>query len=519
MEKQNVSHDADGYYLCPITVIQMNQTFLFLKRVHFLRFCILILFFVSCAPEPEKKEVVLYRQYCASCHIAPKIKELPKDIWKNSVLPDMLSRMDIEEMYTDPVQAKTAFRPKIKLADWVALENYIVSLAPEKLPENPKPILGKLSGFKPKTLQLDHDNGAFYTFLDYEAHTNTLVAGDVNGVIRRYHFQTKALDLLYKGKTPVTWYNDKGSFACVSEVGILDPSELERGKIVIKQGQDTIPIKETFHRPVHNLVEDLNGDGKMEMVVSEFGNETGRLSLMIQKDTFQYEKRLLLNQPGCIRTLARDMDKDGKRDLIIMTSQGNESITILYQKEDLSFFGEKVLEFSPVYGSSWFDLVDYNKDGFEDLITVNGDNADKSYVHKPYHGMRIHLNDGQNNFTETFFYPLHGATRFLADDFDQDGDMDFGIISTFPDYENGPERSFVYLENRDAGTYQFETKVLDEPNLGRWFLMDKGDIDSDGDIDILLSSFTYVFTPVPNELAKYWSENNTDVLILENTLN
>ena len=98
-----------------------------------------LLLFFSCAPEPERKEEVLYRQYCASCHMAPKIEELPKEIWKKSVLPDMISRMDIKEMYQNPQQAKTGFRPTIALADWTALESYIVSLAPEQLPKTPKP--------------------------------------------------------------------------------------------------------------------------------------------------------------------------------------------------------------------------------------------------------------------------------------------------------------------------------------------------------------------------------------------
>ncbi len=518
MESQNVSHDAFGQHLCAIAIISYESKDDTLKRTYLLCFFALVLVHFSCAPEPEKREVVLYRQYCASCHIAPKIEELPKDIWKNAVLPDMLSRMDVEEMYTDPGQTKTGFRPKIKLADWTALENYIVSLAPEQLPETPLPEQRRLSNFEPKTLQLDDRNGAFYTYLEYDPNQNTLMAGDISGELKQFDFKTESLTTIYKGTTPITWYNKKETKEFIAEVGILDPSELAKGKIILKQGQDTLALTTTFHRPVHNLVEDLNGDGNLEMVVSEFGNETGRLSLLIQRDSLPYNKKVLLNQPGCIRTLAKDMDGDGKLDVITITSQGNESITILYQKDDLVFEAKKVLEFRSVYGSSWFDLVDYNNDGFDDIITVNGDNADKSYVHKPYHGMRIHLNDGKNNFSETFFYPLNGATRFVADDFDQDGDVDFGVISTFPDYDKAPQLSFVYLENEDVDTYQFKTKILEQPNQGRWFLMDKGDVDKDGDVDILLSSFTYVFTPVPDELSQYWSENNTDVLVLENKL-
>jgi len=55
-------------------------------------------------------------------------------------------------------------------------------------------------------------------------------------------------------------------------------------------------------------------------------------------------------------------------------------------------------------------------------------------------------------------------------------------------------------------------------NLGRWFLLDKGDIDNDGDIDILISSFTYTFSPVPDEFQKAWEENNVDLILLENNL-
>ena len=483
-------------------------------------FCVtaVLLLSMSCAPEPEKREAVLYHQYCASCHIAPTIEELPKNIWEDNVLPDMMARMDIEELLDITDRSKTTFRPTIKLADWVALRKYIIELAPDELPKIPVPKEEELVDFMAKTLQLDGENGALYSYLEFSPKENSLYAGDIYGSLKKYDFESQSITTIFKGKTPITWYNRYQDIEFITEVGILDPSERSRGKIISKQGLDTVSLIDSIHRPIHNLVEDLNGDGNLEMVISEFGNERGKLSLAIKTDTVQYEKKVLLNQPGCIRTIAKDMDKDGMLDLVVMTSQGNESITILYQQDDLIFRAKKVLEFSPVYGSSWFELIDYNGDGHDDIITVNGDNADKSYVHKPYHGMRIHLNDGQNNFEEVFFYPLNGATRVLAHDFDEDGDIDFGLISTFPDYERMPQFSFVYLENYNTKKYRFNTKILERPNAGRWFLMDKGDIDNDGDMDILLSSFTYVFTPVPKDLSTSWSETNTDVLVLENQL-
>ena len=132
--------------------------------------------------------------------------------------------------------------------------------------------------------------------------------------------------------------------------------------------------------------------------------------------------------------------------------------------------------------------------------------------------MRIHINNGNNNFAEEYFYAMNGATRLVADDFDDDGDIDFGVLSTFPDYENKPEFSFVYLENTNADAFKFTPYTLEEANLGRWLLMDKGDVDQDGDMDILLSSFTYSFIPVPAGLLQFWKESNTDMMILENKL-
>ena len=109
-------------------------------------------------------------------------------------------------------------------------------------------------------------------------------------------------------------------------------------------------------RPVYMNVNDLNEDGTNEIVVCNFGNKSGGLEIYQQVDE-TFEKILIHQQAGAIKSLVHDMDKDGRKDLVVMFSQGDESIYIFYQKEDLKFEMEKVLRFNPLFGSNDFVLA------------------------------------------------------------------------------------------------------------------------------------------------------------------
>ncbi|NER17386.1 FG-GAP repeat domain-containing protein [Spongiivirga citrea] len=498
-----------------------------------IRHLVVMILITSCQqPDQTKNQQALYKTYCASCHIAPSIQSLPKDLWANAILPDMGARMGIKDSTYNKYEGlsfadieavmKTGIyplKPMLSNEDWDLLKDYIIENAPDSLVSTaPEITTSELNLFEPKPIALDENPGTFITHLEYNISDNTLKNGTIMGGLFEYDFEEETNTRLGNFQTGVVDYDIKDDVAYVTEVGKLDPSDIPTGAIIKKKGPSEIRLKNVLHRPVHTSLYDLNKNGKDELVVCEFGNLVGELSVLVENEQGEYDKQTLLAQPGSIRTILEDIDNNGWVDIVAITSQGDESITIIYQDGPLDFRPEKVIRFSPIYGSSWFELVDYNGDGFKDIITVNGDNADKSYVHKPYHGMRIHINDGKGHFEETYFYPLNGATRLLARDFDQDQDIDIALISTFPDYDNKPELSFVYLENENAANYQFKSYTLKDHALGRWFLMDAGDVDQDGDQDIILSSFSYVFTPVPDALSKQWNEGKVDLMLLENKL-
>lgn len=490
------------------------------------------LFLQSCSFEQKGKEVALYENQCASCHALPAIGDLPRDIWETKILPEMAARMGIRENGYDPYRnvnftehaemLKTGIypsKPRIKLEDWALLKDYILSMAPDSLlPSEHLLEPESLSQFSARPISLDDRAKALFTYLHVDRNGNRLVLGDMIGNLLEYDFKKDTIIPKARLGTPLVDHHIGDTFSYATTIGSLAPSALNTGAIFELNNGRTKPVAQNLHRPSHTLVQDLNGNGKLELVVSEFGDLTGGLSLLVKNENGEFDKKLLLNQPGTIRVVAKDMDDDDRLDLVVATAQGDEGVSILFQKGNLDFVSEKVIRLSPVYGSSWFELIDFDGDGDDDIVTVNGDNADESYVHKPYHGIRLHLNDGNNHFEEKYFYPVNGATRVIARDFDKDGDIDFAVLSTFPDYKERPDQVFVYLENTDAAGFVFVPRTFDQVNLGRWFLMDAGDIDQDGDDDIVLSAFTLGFTPAPDDLSVFWKDKKVDLMVLENKL-
>ena len=510
----------------------MINTFINVPKGFQFQFLFFLILLSSCVLDKKEKAIALYDDYCTSCHIAPEIESLPKHLWKNIVLPEMGARMGVRNPSYNPYKGLTydehearlktglyTLAPIITNEEWNLLKEFIIQEAPDSVVMPKISITNRsLNDFVPKPRSFKALKDAMYTYLNVDDNNGIIVLGDMKGRLLTYDFIQDTLVSKGNFSRPITAYNKKGDMEYITAVGNLNPSELASGKIFMVSNGKANAIPEIFHRPVHTVVQDLNKDGSDEILVSEFGHLTGSLTLLRQKEANIFDRQVLLNQPGVLQAVIKDMNGDDLEDIVALFTQGDESIMIFYQEDNLKFRREKVIRFSPIYGSSWFELIDFDGDGDDDIVTVHGDNADKTYIPKPYHGMRLHINDGKNNFEEKYFYPMNGATRIVSRDFDQDGDFDFGLLSTFPNYENPKESSFIYLENKNALTFTFEDSTFKESDYARWLLIDAGDVDGDGDEDIILSAFPYVFTPVPAEKSKFWKEKGTDLMILENKL-
>ena len=105
----------------------------------------------------------------------------------------------------------------------------------------------------------------------------------------------------------------------------------------------------------------------------------------------------------------------------------------------------------------------------------------------------------------------HRARRrvaFQAGDFDQDGDQDMAMIAFFS--EPDPQESFLYFENK--GKWQFQVYSVNLPPA-KWLVMEAGDVDRDGDLDLILGNLNN-----NNQALKEQKEKNIKAVWLINTL-
>ena len=494
-------------------------------------YIIVLIIFFACSLTDKSPDALL-QQHCGTCHIAPKPEDLPKAIWAEKILPDMGARLGMETDGFDPMANLSwnerveimkrgiySIEAKMEEEEWEKLKTYILSIAPDSIATetNRHQRHERLTTFLPQPIALDSSKGAYISFLEFEEKSRRIITGDVYANVMTLQYGERA-ERQYKGKTPIVAYTERDSGAFVTEIGQMPPTDLGLGVLVYQAENQSTIAQGKLKRPVHTLIKDLNGDGKEEIFICEYGNQVGCLSMLKKDHLGKYQKTVLFPLPGVIRVVPKDINEDGKEDLIVLAAQGDEGVYILYQEEALTFLTTRAIRFNPVFGTSWMEVVDYNRDGHQDIITVQGDNADQSFCLKPYHGLRIFINNGKNDFEEQFFYPLYGATRVVAKDFDQDGDCDFAIAAYFPDFEQNAEEAFVYLENLNSPNFQFKSYTFPEAVKGRWLIMDAGDVDDDGDTDIILGSFAHNPSPTPKNYLMDWKNNWMDLMILENLL-
>lgn len=479
----------------------------------------LLLFLYSCLHrQPEGERVA--RQYCGSCHLFPEPSLLDKNAWETGVLPEMAFRMGIEysklsTLSSDDqreVMLTLPQKPMVKEEEWELIKQYYLTNAPDSLS------VPKLPATKTIT-QFDWEPHAFSffpltTFVTADTLRHKIYIGSRLSKLYQLSENFIREDSLDLTSPPSQMRFGKDGDITLLLMGVMDPNDQAKGSLANLRSTDKkiSTVLDSLKRPVFFQPADLNNDGLEDIVVCAFGNYSGALLAYKNVGNGNYEKLVFQNLPGARKVVIRDFDDNGLQDIVVLMSQGDEKIMLLLNQGNFDFRINTLLRFPPVYGSSFFDIADFNKDGKFDILYSNGDNADYSTILKPYHGVRIFLNDGKNGFNESWFYNMHGASQAIARDFDLDGDLDIAAISFFPDFNDSPEQGFIYFEKTDKG---FIPQTIPLGAAGRWLTIEAADTDDDGDCDLLLGALDFA-SKVPTPLLDRWKTERTSILFLRN---
>jgi hypothetical protein len=482
--------------------------------------------------------------HCQNCHIYPPPEVLPRWYWNEYLLVDMGRNFGIREhgfYFIDDRNATARRRldsagvyPRVQTLEddkWDKIKAFYLRHAPDTLTyEDPRSLTAGLPIFDITTLpwksialgtsmlEITDDRQLLigYNTLDFKSLVFLL---DWKGNVRR---------LLDVPAFPVDLLTIRDNYV-VAFLGSQQAMDDPNGHIGFFSKISKEEVKDSIHlflsnleRPVQMTWRDMNQDGKNDLLVTEYGKSLGGIHLYVNTGIeWEFKKIVVYNGPGAINTIIRDVNGDGLPDIYALVAQGDENIFLFVNRGGGIFHKQRILRFPSYYGSTFFDLVDFDGDGDEDILYCGGDSGDFGTPFKPFHGIRLFENNGQGSFAEAWFYPQQGVFEAHAKDFDQDGDIDIASIAYYAYNAGMPQEGFIYLENQgiEDNSQQFKGYTFDAAAKYPWIVMDSGDIDDDGDIDIVIGANVSFLSQQDIRTAHdAWMRSGGAILVLENQM-
>lgn len=411
----------------------------------------------------------------------------------------------------------------ISYADWLEIVAYYKTLAPVKLApaKAPEPLLTDWSIFALRKPEADSSQKAMTTLVAIDPNQGGIYSSSAhdaavyhwNQTLQPTRWQILPSPAVYACFPKHTKAAGHGVFTCIGTMLATDAAQGQLLQLDLNdQAKKPEKIATGLLRPIQSVGADLDKDGFMDWVVCSFGHNTGGAYWLKQLPNHQFKQIPLRQEAGATQAVIQDFNHDGWSDVLVLFAHADEGIWVFLNDQRGGFTPKNLLRFLPIYGSTSFQLVDFNADNKLDILYTSGDNSDYSRVLKPYHGMYILLNEGNDTFKQAYFYPINGCTKAIAADFDQDGDQDIATIAFFADLVNNPAETFIYFEQDRA--LHFNPHAIPVHTYGRWICMDVNDYDRDGDSDIVLGNYAQGF--MNDSTAKVTWNEYLPLILLEN---
>ena len=423
--------------------------------------------------------------------------------------------------------------PLIEEADWLRIRDYYVDNAPAMADMVlPRPEHPPLEGFIPTVPELDIEpNGLVITTLVDESRQQLYVGrargtlGDNAARDNELSDELLAFDLNTGREVGRVVLPTDPTDLKLTDTGIRlsvhgeFPVDIGNGQSTITDwsGFDTRESRSRMlvnglHRITQHHTHDLNGDGLEDIVATMFGDGNlatggGRFSVFWQTPEFAdawqdapaeiphgtlhgtLRETVLVDRSGPISSTIADFTGDGRPDIALLTAQGLQEVILFVNVGNGLFAQQVIVQHTPSFGGNSIYASDIDNDGRQDLVVINGDFStqppDDGFTQpKAYHGLRIYRNEGDLTFTESYFYPMHGALKSAIADYDGDGDQDIALIAQYPMWEWEEPHTFVYLENQ--GGLEFAPATMGPEYWGVWMSVEAADVNADAKPDIVL---------------------------------
>ena len=253
------------------------------------------------------------------------------------------------------------------------------------------------------------------------------------------------------------------------------------GQVEFYNGTTQILGEEKVYSTICIGLEDLNGDLLDDLFLLDDGTTLKTFIQGAPKQPYTYKEHLRVSTFGDWSFISGDLDNDGVPEIICSGYEDGSQI--------LKFDGETYLTMQKagdVYSQN-SNLVDLNADGYLDFFICNDDGENLTFLNDGSGGMTV---ESLIDFQTTAEDDMSGNYSSIFTDIDGDNDLDLyigkcraGVIDA-----TDPRRiNTLYINNGD-GSYTENGEAFGLNIGAQSWSVDAGDVDNDGDIDIIIAN-------------------------------